>query len=209
MPDPAELVRRKAELRALLSARRQTVPPAAAADAAEAVALRLAQELALPAAALVAGYWPLAGELDPRPAMQRLAAAGHGLALPRMDGPAAPLAFHAWAWDEPLRQGGFAVMQPDPERPRVTPAVVLVPLLAFDGRGHRLGYGKGYYDRTLRALRAAGGAPLAIGLAFALQEVPEVPTAAFDEPLDAIVTEDGIRRRTASRGPGALRAAPA
>ena len=209
MPDPAELVRRKAELRALLSARRQTVPPAAAADAAEAVALRLAQELALPAAALVAGYWPLAGELDPRPAMQRLAAAGHGLALPRMAGRAAPLAFHAWAWGEPLRQGGFAVMQPDPERPRVTPAVVLVPLLAFDGRGHRLGYGKGYYDRSLRVLRAAGAARRAIGLAFALQEVPEVPAAPFDEPLDAIVTEHGLRRCAPPGRPAAAGAEPA
>jgi 5-formyltetrahydrofolate cyclo-ligase len=194
LPDPAELVRRKAELRAELLARRQAIPAEAALRAAHAVAQRLLRELALPAKATVAGYWPLPAELDPRPALQSLAATGHPLALPRMAGPAAPLAFHAWAWGEPLIRGGFAVMQPDPARPKVLPEVVLVPLLAFDGRCHRLGYGKGYYDRTLRTLRAAGGARRALGLAFALQEVPEVPAAPFDEPLDAIVTERGLVR---------------
>jgi 5-formyltetrahydrofolate cyclo-ligase len=194
LPDPVELARRKAELRALLLARRDGVAAAAAGRAARAVARRLAQELAAAAPAIVAGYWPLAGELDPRPALQRLAAAGHLLALPRMAGPAAPLAFHAWAWDQPLSQGSFGVMQPDPGWPLVTPAVVLVPLLGFDRRGRRLGYGKGYYDRTLRALRTAGGVQCAIGLAFALQEVPEVPAAPFDEPLDAVATELGLQR---------------
>jgi 5-formyltetrahydrofolate cyclo-ligase len=193
LPDPAELVRRKAELRALLSARRRTVTAEAAALAASAVADLLAQALALPAPVTVAGYWPLADELDPRPAMQRLAAAGHGLALPRMEGRAAPLAFHAWSWGDPLLPGGFAVMQPDPGQPKLAPEVVLVPLLAFDARGHRLGYGKGYYDRTLRSLRAAGAARRTIGIAFALQEVPEVPATSFDEPLDAVVTEHGLR----------------
>ena len=209
MPDPLELVRRKAELRALLVARRRTVAPAAAAGAAHAVAERLAQELTLPAPAIVAGYWPLEGELDPRPALQRLAAAGHSLALPRMAGRAAPLAFHAWRWGEPLLPGGFAVMQPDPRQPQVAPQVVLVPLLAFDARGHRLGYGKGYYDRTLRALRATRGAPRALGLGFALQEVPEVPAALYDEPLDAVVTERGIRRFPPPGRPGAAGAEPA
>jgi 5-formyltetrahydrofolate cyclo-ligase len=209
LPDPAELVRRKAELRALLVARRQTVTAEAAARAAGAVAELLAQELARSAPVIVAGYWPLADELDPRPAMQRLAAAGHGLALPRMEGRAAPLAFHAWSWGDPLLPGGFAVMQPDPGQPKVAPQVVLVPLLAFDARGHRLGYGKGYYDRTLRTLRAAGAARRTIGLGFALQELPEVPAAAFDEPLDAIVTEHGLRRCAPPESPASAGARPA
>lgn len=194
MPDPAELVRRKAALRAELLARRQAIAPEDAARAANAVAETLVHALATTAATSVAGYWPLGDELDPRPAMQRLAAAGHRLALPRMAGPAAALTFHGWTWGNPLIQGGFAVMEPAPEQPRIKPQVVLVPLLAFDARGHRLGYGKGYYDRTLRTLRAAGGARRALGLAFALQEVPEVPAAPFDEPLDAIVTERGLVR---------------
>jgi 5-formyltetrahydrofolate cyclo-ligase len=200
LSDSAELVRRKAALRTRLLAHRRTIAAEAAAGATEAVAAWLVQELA-GTPVTIAGYWPLESELDPRPAMRRLAAAGHALALPHMQGPSAPLAFHAFAWDDPLLQGGFAVMQPEPDRPQVTPEVVLVPLLAFDARGHRLGYGKGYYDRTLRAWRAAGGARRALGLAFALQEVAEVPAAAFDEPLDAIVTEHGIRRPAALAAP--------
>jgi 5-formyltetrahydrofolate cyclo-ligase len=188
-----DLVRRKAELRALLLARRGEVDPGRAAAAAEAIAARLA-ELIAPEAAVVAAYWPLAGELDPRPALRRLAVRGHRLALPRMQGKALPLAFHAWAWDQPLIRGGFGVMQPDPAAPPAIPDVVLVPLLGFDRRGRRLGYGRGYYDRTLRALRAAGAARLAIGLAFALQEVEAVPAGPADEPLDAIVTETASHR---------------
>ncbi len=197
MSDPDDvaddLVRRKAELRARLLARRGAVDPSLAPAAADAVAARLA-ELIAPEALMVAAYWPLAGELDPRPALQRLAARGHRLALPRMQGKALPLAFHAWGWGQPLIRGGFGVLQPDPAAPVAIPDVVLVPLLGFDRHGHRLGYGQGYYDRTLRALRAAGAARVAIGLAFALQEVEAVPAGPADEPLDAVVTEAASRR---------------
>ncbi len=183
-----DLVRRKAELRGRLLARRGEVDPGAAAAAAEALASRLAGLIA-PEARVVAAYWPLAGELDPRPALRLLAARGHRLALPRMQGRTLPLAFHAWGFDDALSRGGFGVMQPDAAAPPAIPDVVLVPLLAFDRRGNRLGYGRGYYDRTLRTLRAAGAARLAIGLAFALQEVETVPSGPEDEPLDAVVSE--------------------
>jgi 5-formyltetrahydrofolate cyclo-ligase len=186
-----DLVRRKAELRALLLTRRRA---AAGSDAAVAVADRLLDEIGVPQAAVVSGYWPLAGELDPRPCLRRLAARGQRLALPRMQGQDRPLAFHAWRWDDPLALGRFGVMEPDPAQPLVTPDVLLVPLLGFDRRGHRLGYGKGYYDRTLRALREGGAAPLAIGLAFALQEVGDVPVGPADQPLDAVVTERASHR---------------
>ncbi len=197
---PDDLVRRKAELRARLLTRRGELEAAEAAAAADVVAERVA-ELIPGEQAVVAAYWPLAGELDPRPAMRRLAARGHRLALPRMRGKALPLAFHAFDWDQPLTLGGFGVMQPDPAAPLASPAVVLVPLLGFDGRGHRLGYGQGYYDRTLRALRAAGAIRLAIGLAFALQEVKAVPAGPADEPLDAIVTERASHRRAQAPRP--------
>ena len=201
-----DLVRRKAELRALLLARRRGAPGPAAAVA---VADRLLHEIGVPQGAVVAGYWPLAGELDPRPCLDRLAARGHRLALPRMQGQGQPLAFHAWRRDDPLTPGGFGVMQPDPAQPRVTPDVLLVPLLGFDRRGHRLGYGKGYYDRTLRALREGGAAPLAIGLAFALQEVGEVPTGPADQPLDALVTERASHRFAPPPGLATAPAGPA
>ncbi len=196
---PDDLVRRKAELRARLLARRSELEAAEAAAAADAVAARVAELIPAeqdPAEqAVVAAYWPLAGELDPRPAMRRLAARGHRLALPRMQGKGLPLAFHVFDGDlavdadQLLTRGGFGVMQPGPAVALAAPGVLLVPLLGFDRRGHRLGYGQGYYDRTLRALRAAGSIKLAIGLAFALQEVETVPAGPADEPLDAVVTE--------------------
>jgi 5-formyltetrahydrofolate cyclo-ligase len=191
LPDPDDraddLIRRKADLRARMLVKRASIEPGVAATAALAIADRL-PELVAAEAAVVAAYWPLPGELDPRPALERLAARGHRLALPRMQGKTLPLAFHAWDWGQALVRGGFAVMQPDQAAPTAIPDVVLVPLLAFDRRGHRLGYGRGYYDRTLRAVRAEG-ARVAIGLAFALQEVEAVPSGPLDEPLDAVLTE--------------------
>jgi 5-formyltetrahydrofolate cyclo-ligase len=92
-----------------------------------------------------------------------------------------------------LVQGNFRVLTPPPEAPEVTPAVILAPLLAFDRAGYRLGYGGGFYDRTIARLRAAGKV-LVIGVAYAAQEVPAVPRDATDQKLDWIVTEDGARR---------------
>jgi 5-formyltetrahydrofolate cyclo-ligase len=203
---PEDLVRRKAELRALLLTRRPAAPgPAAAA----AVADRLLHDIGVPPAAVVSGYWPLAGELDPRPCLRRLGARGHPLALPRMQGQGQPLAFHSWRWDDPLTLGRFGVMEPDPAQPLVTPDVLLVPLLGFDRHGRRLGYGRGYYDRTLRALRESGAAPLAIGLAFALQEIGEVPVGPADQPLDAVVTERASQRWSLPPGRATAQAGPA
>jgi 5-formyltetrahydrofolate cyclo-ligase len=99
-----------------------------------------------------------------------------------------------------LVQGSFDLLEPHPERPARLPDVVLAPLLAFDRRGGRLGYGMGYYDRTLAHLRARGRRPLAIGIAFAAQEVGEVPTGPDDVPLDGVITEHALHRFA---GPGA------
>jgi 5-formyltetrahydrofolate cyclo-ligase len=201
---PEPLVQRKAALRAEQRRRRQALGANASAAAAAAAA-RLLTELRLPPGAVVSGYWPLADELDPRPAMTRLAALGHPLALPRVQGRGRPLAFHAWGPGEPLLAGPFEVMQPAPDAPLATPRVLLVPLLAFDRQGRRLGYGAGYYDLVLRELRASSPPPLAIGVAFAAQEVEEVPTGPRDQPLDAVVTERAVHRfdpSTATFGTG-------
>jgi 5-formyltetrahydrofolate cyclo-ligase len=190
---PEPLVQRKAALRAEQRRRRRALGPGGGAAAA-AVAERLIAEFRLPRGGVVSGYWPLADELDPRPAMTRLAALGHPLALPRVQGRRRPLAFHAWRPGEPLLAGPFEVMEPAPHAPLATPRVLLVPLLAFDRRGRRLGYGAGYYDLVLRELRASSPTPLAIGVAVAAQEVEEVPTGPRDQPLDAVVTERAVHR---------------
>lgn len=193
MSTPEHLVERKAALRAEQRRRRRELAISGAA-AGEAMAKRLIAAFALPAAAVVSGYWPLEDELDPRPCMTGLAELGHPLALPRVQGRGRPLAFHAWRPGDVLIAGPFGVMEPDAGAPRARPRVLLVPLLAFDREGRRLGYGAGYYDMVLRELRAGGPAPLAIGVAFAAQEVDEVPTGLRDEPLDAVVTERDVHR---------------
>jgi 5-formyltetrahydrofolate cyclo-ligase len=185
------LVRRKAALRAEQRRRRGALDARDAAAAAEAVADRIVRELRLPPG-IVSGYWPLADEFDPRPAMARLARLGHPLALPRVQGWGQPLAFHAWQPGDQLLAGPFQVMEPRADAPLVTPDILLVPLLAFDRTGRRLGYGAGYYDMVLRDLRAHRPAPFAIGVAFAAQEVAEVPTGRRDQLLDTVVTEQGV-----------------
>ena len=140
-------------------------------------------------ATVIGGFSPLAGELELRPAFHRLLALGHTMALPRMQGETRPLVFHVYKEGDPLIIGGFRVAEPSAEAPVVRPRVVLVPLLGFDRHGHRLGYGKGYYDRTLLNLRTDDPELLALGIGFALQEVTRVPTHAGDQPVDAVFTE--------------------
>lgn len=146
----------------------------------------------------VGGYWPLEDEIDPRPLMHRLAGAGVRLALPCVTSDDAPLAFRRWRPGEPLRAGHFRVMEPEPEAEAVRPDLLLVPMLAFDREGYRLGYGGGYYDRTIAAIRSGGRSLYTIGLAFAGQEAPRVPREAHDKPLDLIATEAGLIRLKAA-----------
>ncbi|WP_339739630.1 5-formyltetrahydrofolate cyclo-ligase [uncultured Maricaulis sp.] len=140
---------------------------------------------------VVSGYWPLPGELDPRPLMTALEARGAGLALPIVIGPGHPLKFREWRAGDPLQRRAFGLMEPQESAPELVPDVLLVPLLAVDPDGNRLGFGKGYYDRTLAGLRAKG-APLAIGLAYEAQIVAAVPVDEFDQPLDGVVTGERL-----------------
>lgn len=136
----------------------------------------------------LAGYMPMRTEIDPLPAMT----VHEGeVGVPVILGPATPLRFRAWGPGVKMVAGTFGAFVPE-EGPWVEPEVVIVPLLAFDARGYRLGYGGGFYDRTLQALRASHGI-LAVGFAFAAQEVDEVPIDRFDQRLDAVVTEQGVR----------------
>ncbi len=174
-------------MRAAAIARRKA---AFAADAGGRLAARFLAAHRLPPGTAVSAYWPMGSELDPRPLLHRLDADGQICLLPVVVGRGQPLLFRRWRPGSRLLEAGFKVMTPGPEAAEGVPSLVLCPLLAFDRRGYRLGYGGGYYDRTLRRLRRAGTVT-AIGIGFAAQEVPEVPTDATDQRLDGILTEAG------------------
>ncbi|MEO3428872.1 5-formyltetrahydrofolate cyclo-ligase [Pelagibius sp. CAU 1746] len=140
---------------------------------------------------VVSGYWPMGDEIDPRPLMAALDAFGCRLALPAIRAAGQPLDFRAWRPGDALQPAGFGTQEPPATAEALRPGLLLVPLLAFDGAGYRLGYGGGFYDRSLALLRKAGDI-LAVGLAYADQQVPAVPREATDQPLDLVVTEGGV-----------------
>ncbi|MBB5515161.1 5-formyltetrahydrofolate cyclo-ligase [Rubricella aquisinus] len=141
---------------------------------------------------IVSGYMPIRTELDPRPAMIALHAQGARLCVPVIAGEGQPLLFREWTPDCTMVDGPFGAQVPETGA-WFEPDTLIVPLLAFDRAGYRLGYGGGFYDRTLERLRALRPTR-AIGLAYGAQEVPRVPTEPTDQPLDAIVTEGGVIR---------------
>nr|WP_239029980.1 5-formyltetrahydrofolate cyclo-ligase [Nereida sp. MMG025] len=137
----------------------------------------------------LAGYWPINTEIDPRPALEE--AAAHGpVCLPVIEGKDQPLGFRAWTPDAEMVEGPFKALVPA-KGDTIVPEVVIVPLVAFDRRGGRLGYGGGFYDRTLEMLRARK-ATLAIGFAYGAQCLDAVPLEPTDQPLDLIVTDADI-----------------
>lgn len=142
---------------------------------------------------LIAGYMPIRTEIDPLPAMAALHAGGARICVPVIAGAGQPLDFREWTPGCALLEGPFKAMIPA-EGDWLTPDTLIVPLVGFDRTLNRLGYGGGFYDRTLARLRAAGEAR-AIGYAFAAQELPHIPAEVTDEPLDALVTEQGCLER--------------
>lgn len=177
---PAE---RKAQLRRESLARRDALDPAERATASAVVAGKVAALLAAAPQGVVSGFWPIRSEIDPRPLMKALAGVGHRTALPSVG--AAGLVFRLWMPGAPLVRAGFGLSEPPPNSPEVHPDIMLVPLAAFDRRGHRIGYGAGYYDRAI----AERPGVRTIGLAFAVQEVERVPDEPHDRALDAVATE--------------------
>jgi len=180
----------KADLRAAALARRDALPAVERKSAAEAIAAR-AFPLRVTPGTIVSGFMPLKSEISPLPLLQKLAAAGAQLALPKIAGRGQPLVMRAWNWGEPLEPGQWGIREPKADAPEVAPDIVLVPLLAFDRSGHRIGYGAGYYDLTIAQLRARK-AVTAVGIAFAAQEVAAVPTTPRDARLDLVLTEKEV-----------------
>ena len=139
-------------------------------------------------------FTALGDEIDVKPLLAQLHAAGHPIGLPVVLGKGQPLVFRAWHPGLALVAGGFKTEVPPQSSPELVPQVLIVPLLAFDAEGYRLGYGGGFYDRTLEKLRKSGARPLAVGVAFAAQHVARVPRDAYDQPVDWIVTEKSVQQ---------------
>jgi 5-formyltetrahydrofolate cyclo-ligase len=175
----------KRALRLTAQAARAAAAQAAGAEARAAATARLLSTVA--GARAVSGYLPIRDEIDPLPALAALHAQGAAVCMPVVAGKGLPLTFRLWSPGCALVEGPFGVMIPAEDRP-ATPEVLVTPMLAFDRAGFRLGYGGGFYDRTLAALRAAGPT-LAVGFAWAAQEVAAVPRDGTDARLDLIVTE--------------------
>ncbi len=150
---------------------------------------RHAESLQIPKGAVVGGYHALPDEADPALLMERLVELGCHIAYPRVVAKGLPLEFHRVPDGEMLAPGAFGIHEPLDIWPRVTPTHLLVPLLAFDATGHRLGYGGGFYDRSLALLNVP-----AIGIAYAGQQAASLPHQAHDRTLNMVLTEQGIRR---------------
>ncbi len=186
--DHAETQALKANLRREASARRRQAH-AAHPQAGLALLQHFKTAIQAPAGTPISGFWPMGDEIDIVPLLSQLHASGHPIGLPVVVGKAQPLIFRSWHPGLALVAGGFKTEVPPPSSPEVVPEILIVPLLAFDAEGYRLGYGGGFYDRTLEKLRNAGRRPLAVGVAFSAQHVVRVPRDHYDQSLDWIVTE--------------------
>jgi 5-formyltetrahydrofolate cyclo-ligase len=187
MLQAASIEEAKAALRNAAIALRDALPADVRMSAAEAIAARVFP-LAIAPGTIVSGFMPLKSEINPLPLLQRLAAMGAVLALPAIAGRSKPLIMRGWQFGAPLDRGQWGIREPKPEYPEVDPDILLVPLLAFDRAGHRIGYGAGYYDMTINALRARKPVT-AVGIAFASQEVAKIPATPRDARLDLVLTE--------------------
>ena len=146
--------------------------------------------------ASVSGFYPYQAEINVLPLLARLVSEGWQTALPVVMAKGEPLTFRAWAPGEPTGRGIWDIHVPLETAPELKPDVLLVPMLAFDRRGYRLGYGGGYYDRTLAAMAGAGRQPTTFAVGYSLSAIPTIHPQTHDIPMDVIATEEGMWRRS-------------
>lgn len=180
----------KTRLRSEADARRRAIPADFRKTSAAAIARHFFDAVPIEQAQVVAGYWPIRDEIDTQAILLQLMQRGQAVCLPVVRGQNEKLDFRLWEEGAALYPSGFGILAPAETAPVAIPDIVLMPLLGFDRLGTRLGYGGGYYDRTLGALAQK---PLLIGLAFAAQEFPRIPRETHDHPLDMVITENGAR----------------
>jgi len=179
----------KKSLRAEALARRRVLASEFDDAAGQALASMLIEQIS--GCKAVAAYWPMRDEIDVRPVLHVLAADGKDTFLPVVGTKNAPLIFRRWRPDDALVRSSFGVEEPSADQPTGVPDCLIIPLLAFDRGGYRLGYGGGFYDRTIAALKETGPC-LTIGAAYAGQMMDPLPRESHDQPLDKIVTEKGV-----------------
>lgn len=188
-PTSSSLIQHKLRLRGEARERRQRLalhhPPALAGEKA---ARRILAGLDFPQGSVVSAYWAMGDELDCRALIQSLHDSGCVIGLPVVVGKGQPLVFRRWTPETHFIPGGFGTQIPTPDSPEVLPERLIVPLLAFDAVGYRLGYGGGFYDRTLAGLRAKKTIT-AVGVGFNDQLVPQVPHGPSDQRLDWLLTD--------------------
>ena len=182
------LIDAKRTLRSAMLAWRGALAEDERRSAADGLLAMLRRERPIATPAVVSGFWPIKDEIDIRPLMIELVNEGCQLALPVVQGRGQPLLFRAWRPGDPLEPGVFGTLQPSARREVVEPEALLVPLLACDAEGWRLGYGGGFYDRTLAGLRARRQVT-AVGVGFDAQFVPDVPHGPDDQRLDWLLTD--------------------
>jgi 5-formyltetrahydrofolate cyclo-ligase len=178
---------RKAQRERLLESR-MGIPGPERREADRKIIARLEGEVGTIRGAVVSVYWPFRGEPDLRPFMDTVVAQGGQLALPVVVGRGRPLAFRAWRPGEPLEDGVWGIPIPPEEAKVLAPDVVITPVVGFDRACYRLGYGGGYYDRTLASLPKR---PLVVGVGYALAALDTIHPQPHDVPLDLVITERG------------------
>jgi 5-formyltetrahydrofolate cyclo-ligase len=192
MNEPSSATSVKSTLRREALARRDAIDAEARAKASSAICAVAAELIEKRRPSVVAGYWPIRSEVDCRALLETLREHGIVIALPVVADDETIL-FRHWGHGDPLVSAGFGTLGPSHDSNELIPELVVMPLAGFDVGLHRLGYGKGHYDRAIARFHSRGMRPFLVGLAFAAQEVSPIPFEDHDMRLDAIVTEAGIR----------------
>jgi 5-formyltetrahydrofolate cyclo-ligase len=141
----------------------------------------------------VAGYYPIKGEISVLPLLEMLAVREHKVGLPSVDEIEHRLVFREWDVEDELDVGSFGILQPLGHKPVISPDILLVPAVGYDTNGYRLGYGGGYYDKLIAEFKDWNQQIYTVGVAYRMQEMDIMPKEAHDEPLNAVITEAGVR----------------
>jgi 5-formyltetrahydrofolate cyclo-ligase len=185
-----ELRDQKAEIRQLVLAKRDAIPAMRRIEFSLDACKHGADHIRVEPGTIVSGFFPIRSEIDPRALLDTLRQRGARLCLPVVLD-RTTIVFRELKRGAELVKTGFGTRGPGPEAPELDPQVLIMPLSAFDGRGGRIGYGAGHYDRAIARLNAKGMSPWLIGFAFSCQQVDNVPTESHDQPLEAVITENG------------------